>query len=575
MMDGGTTPYAAFISHSSRDGDAAFALVDALEATGLRVWIAPRDIPAGSTFSGAIVEGIEQSACFVLLLSGAANVSPNVLSEVEKAATLGKPIFPVRLEDVQPSRDLELYIKMIQWVDALDRKMDVAAPLLSQAFAAGQGERRAGRLLHENPYANPGAYKGPVLPPPRDGETWAPVLSDGNVKKIADAKLGRDGLQWSFPRLMGWTGEDVLFYGGNLALLKVALRFDKVSPWFRVPSWSGREIRDAAAEGFDRNNETVLIAGNSFLSPNLTDGNSWGWGRDKPFHTGWWSRLVALPHDKGFAHISNATPRVGDKAPWILWNPVANHSTSGTVKLYPRQWHAEPYATWEFDGLFDIPTDFSAKRTDIRASPTGRFIALACYDSGNSLRVIDLESGSMQHVGGPRSDLRNLRAFAWHSARDVFVTLPDDDEAQSACFQILDAADASVIEEVPITRNDRSWRVDWSPDGRFIAIGGWDYGVLLWDFTTRSQSMLTGHSDAVDWVKFSPDSQRLMSTADGETFIWDVHNPDNRIAKLEGYVAVAGHSNVRLQGSPWSPSGRRIALFTGGAMQVYELGQVA
>ena len=55
---------------------------------------------------------------FVLLLSREANDSAFVRREVERAASKGKPVLPVRLEEVTPSRALELFISSEQWIDA-------------------------------------------------------------------------------------------------------------------------------------------------------------------------------------------------------------------------------------------------------------------------------------------------------------------------------------------------------------------------------------------------------------------------------------------------------------------------
>jgi hypothetical protein len=126
MTDGGTRPPddpAAFISHASKDKDVANELAARLEARGLECWIAPRDIRPGQEYASEIMRGLSKSRCFILLLSSASNLSGHVRREVERAVSMSKPIYPVRIEDVQPSAKPEYFISMIQWLDAWPRLM--------------------------------------------------------------------------------------------------------------------------------------------------------------------------------------------------------------------------------------------------------------------------------------------------------------------------------------------------------------------------------------------------------------------------------------------------------------------
>jgi hypothetical protein len=133
-----TKQYSAFISHASADADKAIELVEALESKGLTVWVAPRDIVPGREYGEEIIRGIDQSNCFVLLVSQASNLSSHVRREVERAASKSKPIYPVRIEDVPPSPKLEYYISMHQWLDALDGVMAPHANRLAAAIASDE-----------------------------------------------------------------------------------------------------------------------------------------------------------------------------------------------------------------------------------------------------------------------------------------------------------------------------------------------------------------------------------------------------------------------------------------------------
>lgn len=123
--------YAAFISHASANASAAMQLTEALERKGVRCWIAPRDIRPGSEYAGEIIHGIRHSRALVLLLSEAANESPFVRREVERAVHHRKPVFPVRLESIPPSQSLELFISSTHWIDLTSGQMDAIAEKLA------------------------------------------------------------------------------------------------------------------------------------------------------------------------------------------------------------------------------------------------------------------------------------------------------------------------------------------------------------------------------------------------------------------------------------------------------------
>ena len=73
----------AFISHASEDAAIAATITDYLESNGVSCWVAPRDITPGREYSAEIVEAIESSAVFVLVLSENANESIFVKREVD------------------------------------------------------------------------------------------------------------------------------------------------------------------------------------------------------------------------------------------------------------------------------------------------------------------------------------------------------------------------------------------------------------------------------------------------------------------------------------------------------------
>ena len=154
--------FAAFISHAKTDHKKVQEIVGALEQRGFKCWIAPRDVRPGHSYGDEIIRGIERSRCFILALSKASNESPFVAREVERAISKRKPIFPIRIEAVEPSSALELFISSTQWIDAFsdgDSQIDRLADLL----AGEEGAEGAQTVVTPAP-VSPARSRGWVWP---------------------------------------------------------------------------------------------------------------------------------------------------------------------------------------------------------------------------------------------------------------------------------------------------------------------------------------------------------------------------------------------------------------------------
>ena len=188
-----------FIAHSSIDSLVAQRMLEYLEASGIRCWIAPRDIPLGMQWAEAILDAIEEASAMLLILSASSNDSPQVLREVERAVNKRVPIYPVKIEDIEPCRAMEYYLSSHQWKEVftgdLEEKLSQLVPTIMRQLGIDGAESDGDA-----------APEGPPLP-------------DGPVQEYTPGPPGRSIRP-------GWLKKLVFFGLPVLALAVVALLRD-------------------------------------------------------------------------------------------------------------------------------------------------------------------------------------------------------------------------------------------------------------------------------------------------------------------------------------------------------------
>lgn len=152
-----------FISYAHQDKPVADAVCARLEQSGIRCWIAPRDIQPGREWGESIISAIEASAILVLVFSRESNESKQVLREVTAAVNHDVIVIPFRVHDVAPSKSMEYLLNVPHWLDAmtppLDRHIDALRRTIAGILGVAAGAPRESR-------AAPSAERARTAPTP-------------------------------------------------------------------------------------------------------------------------------------------------------------------------------------------------------------------------------------------------------------------------------------------------------------------------------------------------------------------------------------------------------------------------
>ncbi len=126
-------------------------LCEALETAGNQCFIAPRDIRSGYVYAEELTNGIDNSDVVLLVLTKAANNSPHVLREIERAVTKNIPIIVYKVEEVELTKSMEYFLMTHQWMEASNNSVedvvkcieDFDPAVMAKASKVNAGESKA------------------------------------------------------------------------------------------------------------------------------------------------------------------------------------------------------------------------------------------------------------------------------------------------------------------------------------------------------------------------------------------------------------------------------------------------
>jgi eukaryotic-like serine/threonine-protein kinase len=180
--------------------------------------------------------------------------------------------------------------------------------------------------------------------------------------------------------------------------------------------------------------------------------------------------------------------------------------------------------------------------------PDGRSLAVGFgIYSGEGVYSVKLYEVATGHetetFPGPKGGVNDL---AFHrDGRRLAV-------AGSEIVEVWDVVARTKVHEL---RGHSNWvyGVAFSPDGKWLATGGWDGTIKLWDAATGvERRIITGHEGFVLDLAFSPDSRSLASTSEDRSVrLWEVPT-SRRIGVFHGHTEF-------VQAVAFAPDGRVLA----------------
>lgn len=125
-----------FLSHHSSKVELVEHLSRYLEKNDINTWYAPRNIPSGADWPNEIESAICNCSAFVLLFCAMADSSQQVKRELALADKYKKPVFWIRIENVEPN-NLGYFLTATQWLNWLDNRDETLEQLVRDIYSLG------------------------------------------------------------------------------------------------------------------------------------------------------------------------------------------------------------------------------------------------------------------------------------------------------------------------------------------------------------------------------------------------------------------------------------------------------
>lgn len=121
-----------FISYKSDEFGIASYIYEELKRNGISAWMAPQDIPGGSSYAMEITKAIKGCKIFLLVLSKAAQTSQWIPKEIDNAINEKKLILPFMVEKCNLNAEFSFLLSNIQFKDGYTNREEALNRLIAE-----------------------------------------------------------------------------------------------------------------------------------------------------------------------------------------------------------------------------------------------------------------------------------------------------------------------------------------------------------------------------------------------------------------------------------------------------------